>query len=174
MSKPKIFISYHRADKKYKEKIIEILKKHNYRYFCVDENESFNGWPHQKIADSICSMMDDCEVLLCIVGRETYSRPHVDWEIHTALKGVVGERKGIVAVMLENRMDSKNYIDFNTFSTKLEKNLNYVILEQFATIDRKIDSAVALALSNRNDKYIQVTHKNPVMQLRAGKYYDNN
>lgn len=173
MKKPKIFISYHRADRKYKDKILEILDEYGYRYFCVDEEESFNGWNHQHIADYICSEMEDCKVLLCIVGRKTFRRPHVDWEIHTALKGGVGERKGIVAVMLENRQDSKKDIDYETFPTKLQENLDYIVLEQFASIESQIDSAVDCALENRNDKYIPVTHKNPVMPLRAGKYYDN-
>ena len=173
MSKPKIFISYHRADRKYKDMLVDILKEHGYRYFCIDESRNFDGWTHQHIADHICSKMEGCEVLLCIVGEETYSRPHVDLEIHTALKGGVGYRKGIVAVMLENRQDSKNDIDYNTFPTKLKQNLDYVVLEQFASIDSQIDYAIDCALDNRDDKSIQVTHKNPVMQLRASKYYDN-
>ena len=173
MRKPKIFISYHRADKKYKDTILKMLKEHGYRHFCVDEDESFNGWKHQHIADNICSKMVDCDVLLCIVGKETYSRPHVDWEIHAALKGGVGYRKGIVAVMLEKRQDSINNIDFNTFPTKLQDNLDYVVLEQYASIDSRMEYAIECALENKDDDSIEVTHKNPVMKLRAGKYYDN-
>ena len=59
MRKPKIFISYHRADKKYKDRTLEILESYGYRYYCVDENQSFNGWKHQRIADHICSMMEE-------------------------------------------------------------------------------------------------------------------
>lgn len=173
MNKPKIFVSYHRADKKYKDKILEILAGLRYRYFCVDEDESFNGWTHQHIADHICSKMGDCDVLLCIVGKETYSRPHVDWEIHTALKGGIGKRRGIVAVMLEKRQDSINDIDYDTFPTKLQENLEYIVLEQYASIENRIEYAIETAIENRDDNSIAVTHKNPVMQLRAGKYYDN-
>ena len=173
MRSPKIFISYHRADKKYKNAIVEILEEYGYRYFCVDENEIFNGWNHQRIADYICSKMEDCDVLLCIVGKETYERPHVDWEIHTALKGGMKNRKGIVAVLLENRNDSKNNIDYNTFPTKLQENLDYIVLEQYASIGDRIEQAIDLAIENRDDSSMQVTHKNPVMQLRSGKYYDN-
>jgi len=173
MRRPKIFISYHRADRKYKNAIVEILEEYGYRYFCVDENEIFNGWNHQRIADYICSKMEDCDVLLCIVGKETYERPHVDWEIHTALKGGVENRKGIVAVMLEKRQDCINNIDYNTFPTKLQKNLDYIVLEQYASISDRIEQAIEVAIANRNDDKIQVTHKNPVMQIRSGKYYDN-
>ncbi len=173
MRMPKIFISYHRADMEYKNKIIAILREHRYPYYCVNENKNFNGLKHQDIASQICSMMDDCDVLLCIVGKETYTRPHVDWEIHTALKGGVDNRKGIVAVMLENRNDSKNKIDFNSFPNKLQDNLNYIVLEQYATIADRIDVAIDIAIKNSNDAHIQVSHKNPVMQLRSGLYFDN-
>ena len=36
MKKPKIFISYHRADNKYKDTIVQILKKYGYHYFSVN------------------------------------------------------------------------------------------------------------------------------------------
>lgn len=158
---------------KYKNKIIAILREHGYSYYCVNENKNFNGLSHQDIANQICSMMDDCDVLLCIVGKDTYTRPHVDWEIHTALKGGVDNRKGIIAVMLENRNDSKNNIDFNTFPNKLQDNLNYIVLEQYATVADRIDDAIGIAIKNSNDAHIQVTHKNPVMKLRSGLYFDN-
>lgn len=143
---PKIFISYHRADMKYKNKILAILQEHRYPYYCVNENKNFNELKHQDIASQICFMMDDCDVLLCIVGKETYARPHVDWEIHTALKGGVDNRKGIIVVMLENRNDSKNNIDFNTFPNRLQDNLNYIVLEQYATIADRIDDAINIAI----------------------------
>ncbi len=173
MPKPKIFISYHRADNKYKDTIVQILKKYGYHYFSVNENKNFNGWKHQHIADYICSEMENCDILLCIVGKDTYSRPHVDFEIHTALKGDVGERKGIIAVMLETRYDSKNNINYNTFPTKLKDNFDYIVLEQYASIATRIEKAIERANKNRNDIRIQTTHKNRVMELRTDKYYDN-
>lgn len=173
MSLPKVFISYHRADMKYKKYIETLLCEHGYPFYCVNENKNFNGLSHQNIAIKICSIMDDCDVLLCIVGKETYARPHVDWEIHSALKGDTINRKGIVAIMLENRQDSKNNIDFNTFPTKLQENLNYIVLEQFATIEGRIDYAINTAMENKNNTKIQITHRNPVMKLKSGLYFDN-
>lgn len=170
---PKIFVSYHRADMKYKNKIVSILRECGYQVYCVNEKVNFNGLKHQDIVNRICLMMDDCDVLLCIVGRETYTRPHVDWEIHTALKGDIYSRKGIIAVMLENRKDSKNAINLQTFPTKLQENFDYIVLEQYATIKERIDGAIETALENSKDVHIQVTHKNPVMKLRTGLYFDN-
>lgn len=66
-------------------------------------------------------------MLLCLIGKETYSRPHVDHEIHAALKGGIGERLGIVGVHLPKRTDNLQAIELNTFHTKLWENKNYIV-----------------------------------------------
>ncbi len=109
-----------------------------------------------------------------LIGKDTYSRPHVDNEIHEALKGDIGKRKGIVAVMLENRLDSKNSINLKTFPVKLAQNLNYIVLEQFASIRENIVKAINLAYENSKNKNIQTNHSNNVMHLKSGKYYEAN
>lgn len=42
----------------------------------------FSGWNHQNMAQFINNELKKCEMLLCIVGEETYSRPHVDMSIY--------------------------------------------------------------------------------------------
>ncbi len=39
----RIFISYHRADQKYREKIEKILKSNNISYYAVPKNSNFDG-----------------------------------------------------------------------------------------------------------------------------------
>lgn len=168
----KVFISYHRADEKYRKNVEEILHKFNIHYYAVPNNVDFDGKNHHHIKDLINENMEDCDVLLCIVGEETYSRPHVDWELHEALKG--GEnRKGILAVMLEKRKDSKNNINYNTFPNRLEDNENYIIIEQYASLHDKIVDALNAAIKNRDDQTLSVNNKREPMTLRQGKYYDN-
>ncbi|MCM1223035.1 MAG: TIR domain-containing protein [Muribaculaceae bacterium] len=170
----KVFISYHRADTKFKEKLVAILDYNGIPYYCVPTNANFDGWSHNEIAGYIRQELKDCDTFLCIVGKETYSRPHVDNEIHEALKGAVGKRKGIVAVMLENRLDNKNKINFDTFPVKLAQNLKYIVLEQFSSINDNILKALNLAEENSKNKNIQTNHSNHVMALRSGKYYETN
>ena len=170
----KVFISYHRKDTKYKEHIIKILKENHIEYYCVPDTQDFDGWTHENIAEFIRSKLNECNILLCVVGRDTYSRPHVDNEIHFALKGEVGTRKGIVAVMLENREDSKNDIDLETFPKKLSQNKEYIILEQFASLKNRLVVALNKAKKNSNNPRLQTNHSNKVMRLRGGKYYDTN
>lgn len=170
----KVFISYHRADARQKDKTIKLLSANNIEYYSVPENYSFDGRSHQAIATFLANEIKQCDVLLCIVGKDTYSRPHVDNEIYAALKGAVGVRKGIVAALLENRNDSINSIDFDTFPTKLAENFDYIVLEQFSAIaDKKLIPAITQAETNSKNRALQSNCGNPPMQLRRGKYFDN-
>lgn len=169
----KVFISYHRADTKYRHRIEAILQESCIPYYAVPEDTIFDGMHNQAIKDQIVNKIYDCDVLICIVGKETYTRGHVDWELYTALKGQVGKRKGAVAILVESRRDSKYNIDYNTFPNRLQDNEDYIVIEQYASIADKLLKAIDEAEENRNDRRLQVNNQRPPMQLRAKYYYDN-
>lgn len=170
----KVFLSYHRADEKYRNKIEEMLKKNKIPYYAVSKSTNFNGENHQHIKDIINKRMEDCDVIICILGRDTYSRPHVDWELHEALKGDFNHRKGIVAVMLETRYDRKNDIDFETFPNRLQDNIDYIVIEQFCSFEQRIVCALNEAADISRDKHFQTRNKRYLMELRKGLYFDKN
>lgn len=170
----KIFISYHRVDSYFRKAIEKMLIVQEYLVYAVPEEKSFDGMTHEHIKTEIIKEMDNCDVVLCLVGEQTYTRPHVDHEIHAALKGGTKDRKGIVAVMLETRKDGKKKIDDNTFPTKLQQNKKYIVVKQYSEFPQILKSAVNEALIKAKDIKLQVDHTNPCMPLRAGKYYDNN
>lgn len=170
----KVFISYHRADTKAREHIEDLLKDNNIPFYAVPKDVNFDGEHHQYIKDTILQGMNDCDVLLCIVGKDTYTRPHVDWELHEALKGNIHTRRGILAVMLEKRGDSKNNIDYATFPNRLEDNEDYIVIEQYASLQDRLKDALDKALDNSRNKDMQVNNSRLPMQLRQGKYFDAN
>lgn len=170
----KVFISYHRADTKAREHIEDLLKDNNIPFYAVPKDVNFDGEHHQYIKDTILQGMNDCDVLLCIVGKDTYTRPHVDWELHEALKGNIHTRRGILAVMLEKRGDSKNNIDYATFPNRLEDNEDYIVIEQYASLQDRLKDALDKALDNSRNKDMQVNNSRLPMQLRQGKYSDAN
>ena len=170
----RVFISYHRADTKAREHIEDLLKDNDISFYAVPKNVNFDGENHQYIKDTILQGMYDCDVLLCIVGKDTYTRPHVDCELHEALKGDIKTRKGVLAVMLENRGDSKNDIDYATFPNRLEDNEDYIVIEQYASLQDRLNDALAAALDNSWNRDIQVNNRRPPMPLRQGKYFDAN
>lgn len=168
-----VFISYHRSDTKQKNKLETILKENKISYYSIPKDADFSGWSHEKIKTEIIEILKSCDVVICLVGKETYSRPHVDHELHEALKGKPGERKGIVVLMIENRGDSKNKVNLSTFPSRLADNLNeYVVLEQFSATSDKIYEDIQLALVNSRNLRIQVKNTAPTMQLRQTKYYE--
>lgn len=168
----KVFISYHRADSAYRRKTENILKSHNIDYYVVPENKNFNGQSAESIRTFLCEKLKQCDVLLCLIGKETYSRPHVDHEIHTALKGNVSDRLGIVGVLLPKRKDNLQSIDLATFPTKLWDNKRYVVWTEWGNLNDNVVDLVREAYARSTDNKYQTTHRNPCMQLKQTLYYD--
>ena len=169
----KVFISYHRADTKYRHKVENILNNAGIDYYAVPEDADFNGKRAETIKTYICNRLKECDVMICLIGKETYKRPHVDREIHTALKGKPGERLGIICVLLDNRGDSLSNINLSTFPAKLWDNKNYVVWTEYKDLNKNVNELVKQAKSNSLNRKLQTTHKNPCMPLRATLYYDN-
>lgn len=172
----KVFISYHRADTIYKNQLVQMLDDLSVPYYVVPEDYNFDGMFHQHVAQIILDNITDCTVTICIVGKETYRRPHVDHEIKATLRGGPGIRNGLIAVMLESRGDSKRNIDRSTFPARIADNIGpehpYVIVKQWASIKSELRKAIQQAESNRGSR-IPVHNNRPLMNLRTGRYYDN-
>ena len=97
----------------------------------------------------------------------------MDREIHTALKGEVGTRLGIVGVHLPTRADTLNRIDLSTFPTKLRDNREYVVWSDWNGLGSSIRSLIEEAHQRSHNSKYQTNHKNPCMPLRTTLYYDN-
>lgn len=169
----RVFISYHRADYKYRHEVENILSNAGIGFYAVPEDADFNGKKAETIKTFICNKLKKCDVMICLVGNKTYSRPHVDREIHTALKGAVGVRIGIVAVHLPCRNDSLKSIDKTTYPKKLLDNKNYVVFCDYFELNNKIEDLINLAYQNSIDRRLQTNHSNPCLPLRTTLYYEN-
>ncbi len=170
----KVFISYHRANAKYRRKVENILNHYDLEYYAVPEDANFNGKSQQYIEGFILNKMEDCDILLCLIGLNTYSRPHVDREIHCALKGTVNIRKGIVAVFLPQLEDLTITGKKQIVPVKLQQNKQYVVWSNWNDLNENINVLLEKAISNSRNKKLQTDHSNPCMELRTGKYYDVN
>lgn len=169
----RVFISYHRADRRYRIKAENILRNVGIEYYAVPENVNFNGWSAQEINRFICRKLQECDVLLCLIGQETYRRPHVDREIHTALKGDPGVRLGIVGVLLSTRGDSLDRPNKATIPAKLRDNDDYVVWTEYNELNSNICGLIEEAYSRSRDKRLQTNHSNPCMALRTTLYYES-
>lgn len=169
----RVFISYHREDTEYRRKLEKILQNHKIEYYAVPEDADFNGKNAEFIRNFICNKLKKCNILICLIGMETYKRPHVDREIHTALKGKQGKRLGIIGVLLPTRNDTLNSVDLCTLSKKLYDNKNYVVWSEWRKLKQCIDELINIAFMRSNDKSFQTDHSNPCMPLKQKIYYDN-
>ena len=171
----KVFLSYHRDDSKYKNKVISILKKNGIKYYAVPYNYHFDGKYHKDIARIIIENIKDCDVTVCIIGKETYKRSHIDHELKATLTGGTSIRKGLLGIMLENRGDRINNIDFDTIPIRISKNLKeceYAELIQFANFEKTIVNALKRANESRCLE-VNVVNNMPVKKLINEKYYEN-
>lgn len=169
----RVFISYHRADNKYRHKVENILTSAGIDYYAVPEDADFNGKKAETIKSFICNKLKKCDVMICLIGNATYSRPHVDREIHTALKGVPGVRLGIVAVHLPSRTDSLKSIDKNTYPKKILDNKKYVVWCDYSELNENIEDLINVAYQNSLNRKLQTNHTNPCLPLRTTLYYEN-
>lgn len=171
----KVFISYHRADTIFKDNLVEHLDSQEIPYYVVPEEYDFDGLYHEHIAQIIIEEISSCSVTICIIGKETYSRPHIDHELKATLRGEICVRRGLIGLMLDNRGDSKNNIDYNIFPNRIQDNytddIPYVVLGQWASYKSELDNLMTEAYDNRCANY-NVNNSRRLMSLREGKYYE--
>ena len=169
-----IFMSYHRTDTNEMEDIKEELKNKGYNMFSVKTTYKFDGKRHNDIFSMIGMRLKSCNVMVYLVGQESYSRPHCEHELRLALKGNAQRRKGIVAILLESRKDNIASLDKNITSSRIYENESYIVLttkNEFLKNPKKyIDKSVLRKLNLD----VSIVNNQEVPKFRKGLYYDQN
>ena len=108
--KHKVFISYHHAnDQYYKEELEKIYCE--YMDYCISKSvkdgDIDDNLPDEKIREIIRdNYLKDSSVTIVLVGKDTWKRKHVDWEIYSSLyDGVKNKRNGLIGVLLPTYPD---------------------------------------------------------------------
>lgn len=100
----KVFISYHHAnDQYYKEQLLALNTQHRIFQDCsVDTGDINDGLGDEAIRALIRDYyLRDSTVTILLVGTETKSRKHVDWEIYSSMfDGKINKKSGILVVIL--------------------------------------------------------------------------
>ncbi len=96
----RVFISYHHAnDQQYKEQLIELNNQYSLFIDCsVDTDDISDNLDDFTIREIIRdNYLRDSTVTILLVGTETKSRKHVDWEIYSSMyDGKVNKKSGII------------------------------------------------------------------------------
>lgn len=128
--KHKVFISFHHAnDENYKLKFEELF------------NDKFETLISGSIKDGDINPNDNTEtirriirdkylrnttVTIVLVGKETWKRKHVDWEIYSSLRKTKNNpRSGLLGILLPTHFDyGKKIINTYTIPPRLYDNIN--------------------------------------------------
>ena len=129
----KIFISYHHGDspqdgdKEYRDKLERILGNygiainHSVPYDAIG-SDLMTETVRQKIRDEY---IRDATVTVVLIGKNTWKRKHVDWEIGSTLRNTeYNPRGGLLGLILPSydREDSTKYT-YNTIPPRLHDNI---------------------------------------------------
>lgn len=100
----KVFISYHHTnDQYYKEELLRFNEEHGiFLDRSVDTGDIDDGLPDQTIRGLIRDdYLRDSTVTIVLVGTETKTRKHVDWEIYSSMfDGQKNKKSGILIITL--------------------------------------------------------------------------
>jgi hypothetical protein len=98
------FISYHHADRRYKDDLLALNAVHGlFHDASVDVGDiDDTSLTEQQIREIIRDdYLRDSTVTVVLVGTGTHGRKHVDWEIYSSMfDGSVNKKSGIVVLML--------------------------------------------------------------------------
>lgn len=106
----KVFVSYyHKEDQMYRNDFENLFAKHfdimvskSVEIGDIDPNLKTET-VHQKIRDEY---IRDATVTVVLVGRHTWQRKHVDWEIYSSLRNTeYNPRCGLLGILLPSRPD---------------------------------------------------------------------
>ncbi len=175
---PNVYLSYHDANEKQCATIAAFLKENNYavRYVPTDYVVG-DRQPAHILQDLVKLFYDPSDVLVCILGSQTADLTHVDVELHHALSGKPGVRKGIVLLLMErpdvslDKIRAKNPKALQAIPDRLHKNLGYV---ELATFSRYRDLPVILntAWKKAKDASVPVEVGSSPAAIKKGRYHD--
>ena len=100
----KVFISFHHDDQRYKDRFVRMMKGNVVNKSVedrdIDDQNIKTATIRQKIRDEFIA---DATVTIVLIGRCTWQRKHVDWEISSSLrKTQKNPRCGLLGILLPN------------------------------------------------------------------------
>ncbi len=105
MSRHRVFISYHHLnDQAYKEKFSRMFYDYYDVYIdgSVEDGDIDDNLPTETIRQKIRDKyLRDTTVTLVLIGRETWKRKHIDWEISSSIRDTrLNPRSGLLGIIL--------------------------------------------------------------------------
>lgn len=110
--KHKVFTSYyHKDDQEYKDYIDENFNKIIINKSVMDNDinsDNSDEYVKRLIREDYIS---DSSVIIVLVGKNTKTRKHVDWEIYAGLRGSIHGNSGLIGILLPEMGKRYSYDD---------------------------------------------------------------
>lgn len=149
----KAFISFHHKNDQWDRDKFERLFSHLFINKSVADGEiSADTSDDYTKALIQGNYLSDASVCVVLVGKETYKRKHVDWEISGAITNKVGGRSGIVGICLPDHPDyGKNSYAADFTPSRLVDNFKSGYAKYYDWTDdtSKMNSYIEEAFQNR-------------------------
>ena len=142
----KVFISYHHEDQDYRDWLVHMIVGDvvdiSVRYGDIDNSNIGTAAIRQRIRDEFIA---DATVTIVLIGPNTHTRKHVDWEIASSLRVTrKNSRCGLLGILLPNHPDyDQKQFDLKKIPSRLADNLKgndpYALLYHWPRRDQITD-----------------------------------
>lgn len=157
----RIFISYHHKDQRYKDDFVKQMDMIAFDDRSVDTGDIDENLPDQSIRKIIRdNYLKDTSVTIVLVGEETRTRKHVDWEIYSSMyDGAVNKKSGILIINLPTLLyprlisvcdEDKAILGKNVSWSKIQSYEPYSYLPQ-RLLDNIQSASVKICMANYYD-----------------------
>ncbi len=152
----KVFVSYQHADQEYRNKFEKMCRS------IMDSRSVQLGDIDPTLEDRVIAQhirenfLPDSTVTVVLIGKKTWSRRHVDWEISASLRATPSNpRSGLIGILLPTyqKPQSKKYYTSGTIPPRLYMNLkcSYAEIYSWSTSPGRIQEWIDLAFKNRKN-----------------------
>ena len=152
-TKHKVFVSYYHADDQYYKEKFEELFGDIFISKSVGDGDIYDDLSANYIKRLIQEdYLTDTSVLVVLVGKNTYKRKHVDWEISAALSKKVGGYSGMIGLCLpDHSAYGKDNYSEDDVPPRLVDNLKsgYAKLYDWSTSEKNIKARIEDAFNAR-------------------------
>ncbi|UZD57565.1 TIR domain-containing protein [Shewanella algae] len=158
----KVFISFHSADKGYKDSLIKFNEENSiFIDASVDTGEISDDLSDESIRQKIRDeYLRDSSVTILLVGQGTKGRKHVDWEVYSSMfDGKVNKRSGVLVVLLPraNPENCWTAAHDNEKSAVYPETSNWMSIDNRAEYERRYPYLPARIIDNLVSKEVKLS-----------------
>lgn len=174
VTKHKVFVSYyHSDDQVYKNYIYDNFKDKIINKSVMNNDiNSDNGDEYIKrlIREDYIS---DSSVVVVLVGKNTKTRKHVDWEIYAGLRGSINGNSGLIGILLPEMENYNNTYSYEDIPSRLADNIKsgYSKMYNWDYAMNHFDEIINEAFQNRITLKNKIDNSRKQMQINTTGWY---